>query len=89
MSLGPALSIFLAVVALLLLTVVFAIFHGKKVAKRQAGRKQDTEKGLKISAPMLSMPKTVRNPDGLLFVPTTKAERVTKIQPLPRHGEWI
>ena len=89
MSLPPALGIFLAVIALLLVTIVIAIFYGKKISKRQAVRRQDTEKGMKISAPMLSVPKPVRNPDGLLFVPTTRAEKVTKIKPLPTHGGWI
>lgn len=89
MSIKPALGIFLAALGLLLVTVVLAILYGKKMAKRQAARRQDTERGMKISPPMLSVPRPVKNPDALHFVPSTRAERVTKIKPLPNHGGWI
>jgi hypothetical protein len=89
MALATAFCIFLAVAALLLVTVIIAWFYGKKVRERQVARRQDTEKGIKISAPILSTPKPARNPDGLLFVPTSRADKATKIKPLPQYSEWI
>ena len=89
MSLAPAFCIFIVAVALLLVTVAIAWFYGKNIQKRQAARRQDTEKGIQISPPILGAPRPARNPDGLLFVPTSKTDRLTRIGPLPRTSEWI
>jgi hypothetical protein len=85
MGLPAAFIIFVAAVVILLITVVFAYIHGKKVRKQQAERRQDTEAGLKISAPILSTPNPVRHPEGLRFEPSygDNADRLTKIGPLP------
>lgn len=80
MSVSAALVILLAAIGLLLVTVATAIIYGKKIRKRQAARRQDTERGIKISAPLLSIPKPVANPDSL----STRAVA----QPLPPRG-WI
>lgn len=89
MFLAPAVCIFIAAVALLLVTLGIAWIHAKKFRERQATRHQDTEKGMNISAPILALPTPARNPEGLLFVSTNKADRFMKIEPLPRTTEWI
>jgi flagellar biosynthesis/type III secretory pathway M-ring protein FliF/YscJ len=90
MALAPAFCIFLAAVALLLVTFLIAWLHGRKVREKQIARRQDTEQGMKISAPILAAPMpAARNPDRLLFNPDARTNRATKIGPLPKYGEWI
>lgn len=84
MSLAPALGLFLAAVTIMVLTAVSAFFYGKHVHKRKAPHGQDIERGISISAPILSAPTPTRKPNGLLSEPTDQADRAAAIKPLPK-----
>jgi hypothetical protein len=91
MSIAPAFVIFIAAVALLLVTVGIACIYGRKPRKRQVARRQDTERGIKISAPILAAPAParMRNTDGLQFVPTRKGDRRGKVVPPLTTSGWF
>lgn len=75
-----------AAIGAVVLGIGFACIYGRKTRKLQAARVRDTERGIKISAPMMRAPPPVRNPDGLTFVPTYKGGRY----PQPAHPPgWI
>jgi hypothetical protein len=86
MNIPPIFIVMFAVLALTVVAIGMACCFGRKTQKKQAARIRDTERGIKISKPMLRPPPPVRNPDALTFVPTYKGERY----PQPAHPPgWI